>query len=265
MFKKPLLVALLLSVSVSLFANDGYGEDNRQDDYRFNGDMPYDKSKLSQPKIVQQNRFELNLNEKEVYDIHTKVQKKQDILDGVAGINILQSPMFKPLKTVSTIYLHPNFITTLIFPDNLKIAGKPRIAFLAKVFEFDNNTMRIRPDRSSTSGNIVLTLTDGQRNYSLTIFHKRYIPDLECTKDPQSDCKNTHLATVIKFIKAKKFNPFNIIEEYQTLHNISRIVIKKNLDYLTFSKGSETYYIIRDDEFGTIYKDGLSLKVKTTI
>jgi len=264
----PLILLILVAIGINLNASDynnRNGYDRNQEQEEFTGEIPFDKRKISQPKIVQKVRFELGLKEKEANVIQHKMQKKVEILDGVAGINILQNPVFKPLKTVTTIYLHPNFITTLIFPKQFKIANKPRVSFPTKVFEYDTNTVRIRPTTSMRVGNMTLALSDGKKNYSITIFYKRYIPDLECNQKGYSDCKNNFLATVIRFTKARKIDPFDIIEEYQKMNNISRISIEKNHGYLIFSKDGQTYYIIRDDEFGTIYKDGLSLKVETTL
>jgi len=261
-----LLIPLIFVIFNSTISAGNYNRDQYNNEEEvFTGEMPFDKRKISQPKIVQKTRFELNMNTEEVNAIQRKMQKKIEMLDGVAGMNILQNPVFKPLKTVTTIYLHPNFITTLIFPKQFKIANKPRVSFPTKVFEYDTNTVRIRPTTSMRVGNMTLALSDGKKNYSITIFYKRYIPDLECNKKGYSDCKNNFLATVIRFTKARKIDPFDIIEEYQKLHNISKIKIDKNHGYLIFSKDGQTYYIIRDDEFGTIYKDGLSLKIETTL
>ncbi len=246
------------------YLDGGQGYQNANG-YKFSGDFPYDKRKISQPKEVQKARFELNIEQKKANKIRQKIVKTKEILDGLAGVNLLQNPIFKPLKTVSTIYLHPNFITTIIFPKKFHIANKPKISFPYKTFEYDNNTIRIRPTTDTSMGNIVLSLSDGKKNYSLNIFYKRYLPDLKCEKTQGKNCKNNYLATVIKYVVNKNFSPFEIIEEYEKLHNVSKIDIKNNLDYLIYSKKGQTYYIIRDDEFGTIYKDGLSLKVKTTL
>jgi len=259
-----LLACMITIISFSISLN---AEMNRKPSpYEFNGDIPFDKSKLNQPKVVQKNRFEMNLNPNEVYQIRKKIEKKKNILDGVYKVNIMQNPIFKPLKTITTVYLHPNFISTLIFPKKYKINSKPQVSFPVKVFEYDSNTIRIRPSEDTTQGNIVLSLTDGIKNYSLTIFYKRYIPNINCTKDANNKCRNTALATVIKFVAGTPYyNPFKIIEEYMLLHNIKKLNIDKNLGYVTLSKGDETYYIIRDDEFGTIYKDGMLLKVQTKL
>jgi len=252
-------VIIIMSILIPLNAQQ---MNQSSSPYKFNGDMPFDKSKLDKPKIVQKNRFELNLNPKEVYQIENKIKTKKNILDGVYGINICQSPIFKPLKTITTIYLHPNFISTLIFPEKYKINSKPQVSFPLKVFEYDSNTIRVRPATDTTQGNIVLSLTDGIKNYSLTIFYKRYIPNINCTKDANNNCKNTAFATVIKFVAHDSFNPFKIIEEYMLLHKVDKLKIENNLGYVTLSKDGETYYIIRDNEFGTIYKDGMLLKVQ---
>ena len=260
------ILTLVLLLFLQLSAQEQYNNTKEyQDGYDFTGKYPYDKTKISEPSRVQQARFELNIDQKKANIIRAKIIKTKEVLDGLAGVNLLQNPIFKPLRTVSTVQLHPNFITTIIFPKKFHISKKPQISFPYKVFEYDSNIIRIRPTTDSSMGNIVLSLSDGKNNYSLNIFYKRYLPDMKCKKIKNKDCKNTALATVIKYTTTSSFNPFKIIEEYEKLNNISSLVIKNNLDYLIFSKKGQTYYIIRDDEFGRIYKDGLSLKVTTTL
>ena len=256
MYKRGISFFLIFCIALSSYAR------NKKNPNKFYGEIPFDKSKLDQPRIVRKRRFELNIKPDETYEILEKMRKQKQMLDGVYGINIKQSPLIKPLKTITTIYLHPNFISTIIFPKKYKINSKPQVSFPLKVFEYDSNTIRIRPSTDATEGNIVLSLTDGIQNYSITIFYKKYIPNLKCTQYSINDCRNTELATVIKFIDGESYNPFDIIEEYKKLHHLKRLKISKNLGYVVLSKGKDTYYIIRDDEFGTIYKDGILLRVK---
>lgn len=221
--------------------------------------VPYDKKKLSTPKKVLEVRTILDIDETQANEIEKKTDRAESILDGTISINILQEPLLKPLKTIDTIYLHPSFLTTLIFPKHYKISDATT-SFKFNVFEFDNNVIRVQPN-PRVSGNIAISLSDNKANYSLTIFVKKYIANIDC-KETETGCKNDYLAVVIRYKENNTIDPFKIIEDYLLLNQKHKLVISQNLEHVSFSKGGETYYIIRDDEFGTIYKDGLSLVVQ---
>lgn len=259
---KQILFFSTMLLALKLLAQSQYASSNQP---VFNGKYPYDKRKLSVPPVVQETRFDLNVNPNKINLIRKKLVNSRNIIDGINGINLLQNPLYKPLHTVSTIYLFPNFITTIIFPVQFHISSKPQVSFPCSVFEYDNNTIRIRPKANSRMGNITLNLSNGHRNYSIDIYYKRYLPNIKCEIKKNGNCKNVYLATVIKYTMSKKLNPFVVIADYKKLHNIAKIKIKKNLGYLMFSKGGQTYYIIRDDQFGTIYTDGLALRVTTKL
>lgn len=253
--KLVFFIFLLISIA------EARPQQNNEEQLGFDGITPFDKSQLSIPKTVRQNRFELSIESNTTSIILEEIQRKQDLLDGLYHVDILQKPLFKTLKTVDIIYLHPNFLTTIMFPQKYSIS-KPMASFKTNFFEFSNNTIRIQPAQNSPLGNIVLSLTDGKQNYSINIFVKKFIQDVNCIN---KKCKQDFLATVIKYQEPKKLNHFQVIEEYLVLNSFKKVTIEKNLDYVSFSKNGETFYIIRDDEFGNIFKDGLSLKIKTSL
>ena len=255
----------LLITSTILFSRTN-GNNGNNEDGTFDLTIPFNKKELDIPPKVRQIRFLENINDRKVENTQKRILRTNDILDGVYHVEILQKPIVRPLKTIDTIYTHPSFLTTLIFPKGMEVI-RPRASFDTKVFEFNGNIIQLQPLANSKQGNITLFLSDGKQNHAVTIFIKRFLPrDYLKTKKQDSPMKkNDYLATVIKYKQTQKIDAFAIIEEYQRLFNVNKITIKKNLDYVTFSKNGETYYIIRDDEFGDIFKDGLSLRVKTSL
>lgn len=267
------LVLLLLLCANFAFAkfpeSNSYNNANQNDGtIGFTGEYPYDKSKLDTPKDVQKKRFMLKPNPKIVKKLRKDLERRKNILDGTLDIAILQKPIIKPLKTIDTLYLHSNFITTIIFPKSLTIT-KAGASFETREFSHSQNTLLLQPTNNARNGNIVISLSDGKKNYMMTIFVKQYFPEDNCeVKGENYKCSNDYLATIIKYKKERKLTmdfKLQLLQDYLNLHGIKKLSIPKNLDYLVLKKNEKTYYIVRDDEFGNIYKSGLSLTIKNSI
>jgi hypothetical protein len=276
MMNSKLFFALMVVFSVSLFARfpeaNSYDANNPQrtssQNIGFTGQYPYDKRKLSTPPSVQKERFELNLNKNIVEDLQKKVKRKQSLLDGTLDIAVIQKPIYRAMKTIDTLYLHSNFITTIMFPKNIviKTAGA---SFSTNEFSFSQNILLLQPTNNARNGNIVFSLSDGKRNYMMTIFVKQYFGKEKCkVENGNYKCADDYLATIIKYIQSKKLTvdfQLQLLEDYLKLNKLKKLTIPNNLGYKVLQKGKETYYIIRDDEFGTIFKSGLSLTIKNSI
>jgi len=275
MNNKLLFVSMAI-FSISLFAKfpeaNTYDVNNPQrtnnQNLGFTGEYPFDKRKLAVPPIVQKERFELNLKKPIVKDLQRKVKRKQSLLDGTLDVAVLQKPIYRAMRTIDTLYLHSNFITTIIFPKNIviKTAGA---SFSTNEFSYSQNILLLQPTNNARNGNIVFSLSDGNRNYMMTIFVKQYFGKEKCrVENGNYKCADDYLATIIKYVQPKKLTvdfQLQLLEDYLRLNGLKKLTIPHNLGYVVLQKGKETYYIIRDDEFGIIFKSGLSLTIKNSI
>lgn len=266
MLRSFFILILMMSFVYGKFPQNE-SETNRKN-IAFDGSYPFDKRKLNVPPSVQKTRFKLNQKKKIVDKIQRDSEKSENILDGTLDIAVLQKPIVKALKTVDTLYLHPSFISTIIFPKSMTISTAGA-SFTTSLFSYSNNILLLQPSLGARNGNMVLSLTDGKQNYMITIFVKHYFKEVECKiKGSGYKCADDFLATIIKYTKNTEMtlnDKLQLIEDYLKLHKLERLDIFDNREYVVIQKNAETYYIVRDDEFGNIYKNGIALTVRKSI
>lgn len=257
------IIFLLITFSI-LFSQ----EENGQPNVGFDGTYPFDKSKLSNPPMVNKNRFELSIDSNVVNKTQRDIEKRESMLDGTLNLSVLQKPLTRVLKTIDTLYLHPSYLTTIIMPKQTRI-NTALASFTTKEFSYNENVLILQPSLDARNGNVILSLSDGKNNYMITLFIKHYFPELNC-KEAGSNykCMNDYLTTTIKYVAQEKLTTikkFEIIEEYLKISKKEKIEIVENLSFVTLQKNGVTYYIIRDDEFGDISKSGISLTIKNSL
>lgn len=271
--KNKIIVSLLIIfLYTSLFANSRNDQNNQDNKTKYgfveNQEYPFDKSKENIPPYVQEKRFKIDIDLEDSIEINKKIDRQKDILEGTLDISVLQKPLIKVLKTIDTLYLHPSYISTIVLPKQLKVVTCLP-SFDTANFDYSENMIRLQPSKNAQSGNISISLTDGTRNYTMNIFVKRYFKDDKCIDNGNNYlCSQDYLSTLIKYVPSRSLTTdakLQIVEEYLSLSKKTKIDIKKNLDYLTLQKGNEIFYIIRDDEFGDIYRNGISLSIKNAL
>lgn len=253
---------IIFLISINVFAqNNNLGFGNGQE-------YPFDNKKVNIPAEVQQKRYKLSIDKDKVNNIQRNIYRQKEIMNETLDISILQKPLKKPLKTVDTIFLHPSFITTIIMPTNLTLSDCTP-SFDTTVFRYEKNIFYIQPTREASVGNITIALTDGVKNYTITLFVKKYFKELDCVNEGENyKCADDYLSTIIQYAYPKRLDTITklqIVEKYLRLHNKEKLTISKNLDFVTLKDMGETFYIIRDDEFGKIFKDGIRLTIKDSI
>ncbi|KAB7891309.1 hypothetical protein [Poseidonibacter ostreae] len=266
-FKSLLLVVFLIG-TVSSSAKRIDDSDAKAFGFEQKQEFPFDKSKQDIPPYVQEKRFKLDIRSEDVTRIRKKLEKHSEIMEGTLDISILQKPLTKILKTVDTLYLHPSFISTIMLPKQLKIINALP-SFETTIFDYNNNILRLQPTRNAKTGNISMSLSDGQKNYTMNIFVKKYFANDKCVNNGQNYvCSDDFLSTIVKYIPPRSLDTnskLKIVEEYLRVTNKTKISIPRNLDYVMLRKGKETFYIIRDDEFGSIFRNGTAFSVRNAI
>lgn len=276
MNKLPIIFLLILVLSVSAEARK---VKNKENTHQIGIDIPLDPS--GKPRQVKRDRIEKSTvnNAQDYKSTQVKRTERKLILAEIFDPDILMQPIQRAIRAIDSIGVTPEYITTILFPDNMEIMDS-KTSFNAPLFEFNRNLLRFRPDPESFhAGNMVISLSDGNKNYEMSIHVSRYY-QTDCTvKENQYVCwkmrrdwtksksskaypyayNNLSLYYVYKNIKP--LDPMDIISIYEKLkgHPLS-LKEDGSFDIVTYSGIS--YRIIRDDTFGEIYYRAHKYRVK---
>ena len=214
------------------------------------------------------NNFESTVNEALAQKMINSKDKFEKVLSETLNIEYLMQPVDRPLKAIDTLYVHPNFLTTILLPSKYKLhSGKA--SFKTDTFELHENSIVLKPNKNFTTGNIIITATDYDKNIiinivlkkietSLTTFdmdYKKYIVD-----------KN-YLSLVYNYIEKKTLDDFIILKHYMKINGIENSQLKNifihNGDYDMVMYDGITYYLIRDDKYNVLNFAEVNLRIST--
>jgi hypothetical protein len=195
---------------------------------RISKEFPRNPSDPS-PDFIKKNRFELGIDKNKVDLIRRQEKRYREILDGTYDISILQNPVFKVLKTVDTMYLHPNYTTLIILPKKYLITYG-HASFKTKLFKISNNIVSVQPNRKFQDGNMVFYISDKRENFVISINVREYFVNLNCTKlYGNYKCSNEYFSTIYKY-----YNEPNVTLDERI--EIVRVAKKKFGDKILYSK-----------------------------
>jgi hypothetical protein len=233
-------------------------------------DIP--RSEGFKQRDVARSRFELSTVEKQAAYKEAQIRKiqRQLILSEIFDTDILMQPITRVIRAIDTIGITPEYITTILMPSNITIM-EAQASFDAALLERKQNLLRLRPKRKGfASGNIVLTLSDGNKNYEMTIIVNRYYQQDCQINDGGYICKKmrqvwtqdknsksyayafNNLSLYYHYISPSILDPLDAIAEYEKLKK-KRLNIKSDGDFDMFVFRGISYKIIRDDTHGDIY------------
>lgn len=216
-------------------------------------------------------------NQQTLYkEAQVREEDRKLILGEVFDVQILMNPVKRVIRAVDSIGVSPTYITTIYFPQNMKIVNI-QASFSTQILEYHQNMMRFRPKTDFYTGNMIITMTDGSKNYAMTIFVNKYFQK-DCLVDKNSyvcrritgmfkDSKGTkrykysydNLASVYMYKNPVKVDPLVAISLYERLKGRLHIVREK--DYVEFIYKDISYKIIKDSKFGTVYYRGAKYRV----
>jgi hypothetical protein len=214
-------------------------------------------------------RYQLNINNLSTKKVYEKYRRYKSIMNNTYDIQLLLKPLIKPLMNIETIYGHPNFISTIVFPKGYKIISA-QTTYPFKVFSFSNNLLTLSPKKDSdiTIGNIVITAYDsntGQNKIFNFIFKPYSLTSLKY------DTKYGTYATpygeffsfYIKFVDNININPVKVIEKYISVFGKRHFnyVFRKNGYYDAILINNIPVYITRDDVQGDIEYEGKKFRI----
>lgn len=228
-------------------------------------------------KMVERNRIEYStVDNAPLYkEAQVRRYERRRILNEVFDPAILMTPVKRVIRPIDTIGISPTYITQIVFPDNMTISDAVS-SFNCATFGFNKNLLRVRPtSRDFYSGNIVLTLTDGTKNYAMTIFVDRYYQK-DCKIDNgEYICKKArpvsesdegykysynNLSTFYVYGNPKRIDDMEAFLIYERLTQ-KTLDIKNDGDMVTFKYDGIFYDIIRDDRKGKISYRGKTYRV----
>jgi len=223
---------------------------------------PFEPTKKNIPAFVQEERFKMNVKKEEYEEILEKKDKFRKILNSTLGMEILQKPTVKQIKTIDMIYIHPSYISTIILPEGSEISFAKASFVTPEAIFFDKNVLNIRPEKNFLNGNVIVYYTKERKNYHLNLILKNY-RTATCIVDEikkEFICQNSGFSLVYDYEKEKKKDDIDILFAYADLVNNNM----GELNERGFAKviyENELYYIIRDEKFGSIFYKGGKYRV----
>jgi len=218
--------------------------------------IPKGKEAARQEKSLRmiQNKFELNLDPALVQQIQAKRERYRKMMMRDYRTRVAMSPSKRPFRIQDTIQLSPVYETVIRFPD--KYAVKQADSSVPMVtLSYAENILKVKPGNDFLSGNIVVSLSTGDRNVLMQILVKRYTPDYTGGESPV-------LYTMIDYIDRPEEDPVKILQAYFKLNGEKAIdLFDSDGNFDVFTLDGIPYYLIRDDKFGTIEYNGVNFRI----
>ena len=233
------------------------------------------------PPQLQRDRIEMNtVKNADIYkESQIKRMQRNMVLSEIFDPDVLMQPVTRVIRAIDSIGVTPEYITTILFPHEMEIKDA-KTSFDAPLLEFNKNLLRFRPNQANFhAGNMVITLSDGQKNYEMSIQVSRYYQK-DCTvKSEQYICWKmkkdwtksksskaypyayNNLSVYYTYKNAKILDPMDIISIYEKLKG-HPLNLKKDGDFDVLTYDNISYRIIRDDTFGEIYYRAHKYRVK---
>jgi len=233
------------------------------------------------PVQIQRDRIEMNtVKNADLYkESQIKRTQRKMVLSEIFDPDVLMQPVTRVIRAIDSIGVTPEYITTILFPNEMEIQDA-KTSFDAPLLEFNKNLLRFRPNQETFhAGNMVITLSDGQKNYEMSIQISRYYQK-DCTvKNDQYICWKmrkdwtksksskaypyayNNLSIYYTYKNAKILEPMDIISIYEKLKG-HPLDLKKDGDFDVVMYDNISYRIIRDDTFGEIYYRAHKYRVK---
>lgn len=272
------LIGFLLMAVLS-GAAEARKKQNIEDIPQIGIDIPVDPS--GTPRRIQRDRIEKSTvdHAQDYKSAQIRRTERKLILAEIFDPDILMQPIQRTIRAIDSIGVTPEYITTILFPDTMEIMDA-KTSFSAPLFEFNKNLLRFRPNpRSFHAGNMVISLSDGTKNYEMSIQVSRYYQK-DCTiKEDQYVCWKmrkdwtesksskaypyayNNLSLYYVYKNAKILDSMDVISIYEKLKG-HPLNLKQDNDFDIITYNGISYRIIRDDTFGEIYYRAHKYRVK---
>ena len=216
-------------------------------------DYPRNNS-FTAPNFVKKDRFEMSVDKDKIDLVKFKEKRFRELLDGTYDLSILQNPVFKVLKTVDTLYLHPNYTTLLILPKGYEITYG-HSSFETRLFKISNNIISVQPMRKFQDGNMIFYLTNKTNNFVISINVREYFKNLKCINTYGNyKCADEYFSTIYQYYDEPKLSlddRLEILKKAKIKYGdyILRSKINVNIEF-----NGAIYQIIKSQDSNIFYK-----------
>jgi len=227
---------------------------------------PFNPALKNVPPFVQEDRFQMDADPKAYDSVKDRMNNFKKMLSGTLDMEILLKPIIKPLKTIDLLYLHSSYFTTIILPEGMVIDSAIPSFVMSEKIKFSENILYIKPDNDFLNGNILITYSDGKQNYHLNIMVKNYeTENCEYSSDKQQYlCSENAFGAVYAYHYEVNVDDIDILFAYSDVKRDNMKYLKENgYDAVVFN--GVTYYIILDQEFGSIYYKGSKYRISRSM
>ena len=203
--------------------------------------------------------FKINIKPDDVYQGRNAVKKYRSLMNQTFNPKILFKPLIKPLRNIDTLYIHPRFIATVVFPESVKIISvfaSEKMNFL----QFSNNLLMIKPKGDDGVGNLVVTAYDfkSKKNKIFNFILKPFFPEntrLNLTYGYYTAPSGAFLSLMVKYVENPGFNKIEILNKIISLLTPKKFnqIFAKNGSFYAVLVNHIPVYIQRDDKQGNIY------------
>ncbi|MDA3053302.1 hypothetical protein OFO01_06940 [Campylobacter sp. JMF_01 NE2] len=202
---------------------------------------PIDNKLKNKTPEIKQKEFQLTIDPNAVKEVRKNKQKYENLVKNTE-IEYLIAPEQRILKDVDIISLHPQFISTLTFPAQIKILSM-QSSIDMKQMQFQQNVLLIQPAVSFGHGNIFITYQSENKNYSMNLLVKSY-------DEKEGPLK---ISYHYSWNNDTKIDYVGVLKHYLALNGEKPLrALRKDGDHDVVILNGITYYIIRDSVNGNI-------------
>ena len=245
--KKSLLVLLILNfihaeiIGGSNMVGGNADSEIQSSNNKPNLAYPIDNKLKNKTPAIKQKEFQLSIDPNAVKEVRKNKQKYENLMRNTE-IEYLIAPEQRVLKDVDVISLHPQFLSTLTFPSQIKIlSAQPSIDM--NTISFQQNVLLLQPKVSFGYGNIFITYQSETKNYSMNLLIKNYDEREGALK----------IAYQYSWDNDIKIDYVAVLKHYLALNGEKPLKsLQKDGDHDVIVLNGITYYIIRDSISGNI-------------
>lgn len=217
------------------------------------------KNENFQNKSAYVDQFKINLNAKSVYQGFNAFKRYRSLMNLTFNPHILFKPLIKPLSSIDIIYIHPRFISTILFPETIKIISaytSEKMNFL----QYSDNLLMIKPTADDGIGNLIITAYDkkNRKNKLFNFIIKPFFPKnimLDTAYGYYTAPNGAFLSLTVKYVENINLTPIKALNKIINLLGSKKFnrIFSKNGSIFAVIINHIPVYIKRDDKQGNIY------------
>lgn len=255
---KQIVVLLLSSMLLHLQAAPDSQQQAQMVSKYYPKNMLNDSNKFSSPDQIRDS-FEINIESMPTKKILNRKDRYSAIVNDIFDAEILAKPLVKQLKTMDTLYSHPNFISVIKFPPSV-IINQASTTIPMSHFSFSENLLQFSINRNAPMGNIVITAFDKEigKNKVFNFIVKKYSNTSSAKYDNEYGLYATNdgefLSLSVFYTQIQKVDEIKILQKYVELNGLQALKkqFTKHGDFETLLLDGVPVFITRDDKNGNI-------------